>query len=321
VTIVRNVPIDAYHQHSAKTNTKLKVFKKSPLLYHKVYNEKSYQIPTTRALTLGQAIDTLRFDGREVYGQRFIMQPKTYPAEDGTAKDWHGQANYCKAWARSQVLHGRTVLTYDEQMMIEAMNLEISRHPIASALLAQGESQLTFRRTSERFEMEVQVRPDHFSENPIEVMHRGEIALSSNGKPYMADLKSIDDLDNLYDVLDPESPRTGRPITKHGYYRQGGLAQWVAAQDVGETAHFLIFVEKAEPHRVAVVELDGDFLDIGYSEVAADLQRLRQCEVANVWPGSPEHVIKMFAPEWLTERANREAVARMDVGAPVEAEA
>ncbi len=201
--------------------------------------------------------------------------------------------------------------------MIEAMNLAIGAHPLASALLSQGEPQPTFRRVSEKFEMEVQVRPDWLSLEPIEVRVGNDPRIDTQGRGYLVDLKSIDDLDNLYDVLDPESPRTGRPITRFGYYRQAGLAQWVTSQDIGETEHFLVFVEKAAPHRVAVVQMDGSYIDIGAKEVFADLQRLRACEVANVWPGSPEHVIHLRAPEWLEQRANREQASLIHACIPV----
>ncbi len=270
-------------------------------------------MPRTRALVLGNAIDCLLFDGREVYARKHVMQPKTYMAADGTEKKWTNQSNTCKQWTQETILRGGVILTYDEAMMIEAMLLSLQRHPLVAALLAQGRPQVTFRRESERYGMQVQVRPDWFSEQPIS---RPDLGLDSGGLPYLADLKSTEDFNLWFDVLDPESPRSGKPVTDFGYYRQAGMVQWVANQDVGRTAHYHIVVEKKQPYRVGVVQLTDEYLELGFNEVDADLQRLKACLTANVWPGSVTRVISLAPPQWLLDRGVRQAGASVDVGAP-----
>ncbi len=109
----------------------------------------------------------------------------------------------------------------------------------------------------------------------------------------------------------------GKTIWSLGYHRQSGMQQWVAEKDIGRTAHFLIFVETVEPMRVAVVQLDPDYIDAGWSDVEADLFRLKACMMANVWPGSPERVLTLRAPNHVLETASREATASAAAGFPI----
>lgn len=319
MTIIRGESIADYHANDAESSSSLKIFRHSPLLYHRVYNEKSYQIPETRALIVGRAIDCLEFDGREEYAKRFAITPKTYPAEDGSPKPWTGNADYCKSWQRAQAMRGLEVISAHEALAIEWMHDAIKRHPVAQALLSQGEPQVTFRLSSDRFGMDLQVRPDWWNEKPLEVP---ELGLSTAGLGYQCDLKSTIAFDSWFDVNDPEDLRSGRPVYDLGYYRQAGLAQWVAYQDVGQTAHFLIVVEKVQPFRCGVFEMTSAYLDMGFKEIGEDLQRLRNCQLTNIWPGSVERVMRLAPQEWMEQRGMRMSMAAQESGLiPVGSEA
>ncbi len=309
MTIIRSLAMREYHNHRAITNTKLKLFRRSPLLFHRVYNEKSYIIPTTRAMVMGRAIDTLLFDGREEFAKQYTTAPETYENDDGDVKPWHGSANYCKAWARMQAILGKDVLNLTETRSLEWMLNAVRSHPLASALLSQGEAQVTFRSVNETYGMEIQVRPDWFSDKPIISV---DLGLDTAGDPYICDLKSVVDFDKVISVLDPLNPRNGEPVYRLGMHRQAGMAQWVVAQDVGRTAHFLIFIERQQPYRVGVVILNGEYLDLGYEDTQADLRRLKSCQVANKWPGSVDRLITLAPPDWLLEKGAREHQANAE---------
>lgn len=315
MTIVRNESLDTYHARKGTVSaSRLKIFRESPLLYRKTFIDGTVPREDTRALIAGRAFDCLLFDGRDAYVKQYSVPPKTYPSDKGEDKAWTMQANYCKAWATAELMHGRQVVDKNDAVAFEAMLHSIRSHPLAAALLGQGEPQVTFRRSSERFGLEVQVRPDWYSEKPIE---RPDLGLASNGLPYLLDLKTTADFSEWFDPLDPDSPRAGKPVHTYGYHRQGAMAQWCSFQDIGRTAHFLLVVEKSEPFRCGIVQLDDSYLELGWADVEADLLRLKNCHTTDVWPGSPGRVITLTPPQWLLDASVRQATASVDAGLPI----
>ncbi len=300
------LPLWAYHAASAVSNSKLNVFRQRPMLFKRTFLDQAVTRKSTKALDLGAGFDCALFDGDEKFAQDYICTPDTYLDKEGTCKPWHNGSNTCKAWLADQVEQGRTVLERDALTRFQSMREAIKAHPLASALLSQGEAQVTIRRHSEKFDLDLQVRPDWLSLKPIE---RPDLGLSSGGMPYQVDCKTTEDFNDWFAPLDPESPRQGKPVWTYGYHRQGGMAQWVAFQDIGRTAHFLMVVEKKEPFAVGIICLSSDYLDLGWNQVEGDLQRLKACMVSDRWPNSPAHVITLHPPQWLMDQGVREAVA------------
>jgi hypothetical protein len=298
--------MDSYHNHDAVSASKLAVFRECPLLYKRTFIDKAVTRASTAALREGAGFDSLLFDGDEVFASTYVCKPATYTdSKSGEVKPWNGNSNTCKAWLAAAEAHGKVILDADALTRFALMREAIRKNPWATALLSQGEAQVTFRREAQKFGgLEVQVRPDWFSEAPIE---RPDLGLSSGGRPYLLDLKTTADFGDWWDPIDAADPRQGKPVYTYGYHRQAGFAQWVAHKDVGETAHFLLVVEKDEPFRVGIVQLSGDYLDLGWSAVEGDLTRLAACRATNKWPGSPEGVLSLKPPLWLEEKAAREA--------------
>ncbi len=307
MTIIRGEPMWAYHANEAISNSKLSVFRDSPLLYKRLFIDGDLTKERTAALDEGAGFDSLLFDGQEKFLQDYACKPQTYrDAETDEIKKWNGNANVCKEWARDQEGEGRTVLEKDVWQRFVSMRTAIRTNPLAIALLSQGEAQVSIRRRSSKFDLDVQVRPDWLSEQPIEFP---DLGLSSGGLPYVADLKTTEDFSKWFSPIDPNSPRQGKPVWDFGYHRQAGFQIWVAHKDIGKAAHFLLVCEKHEPFRVGVIRLSDEYLDLGWNAVEGDLTRLSACKIANKWPGSPERIITLHPPDWLLEQGVREAVA------------
>ncbi len=306
--LIRDEPMWFYHCQTAVSSSKLSVFRDCPLLYKRMFLDGEITREKTAALNEGAGFDSLLFDGEDKFLQDYVCTPLTYTdAKTAEVKKWNGNANVCKDWTANQEAEGRTPLAKDAWQRFVSMRTAIKNHPLASALLSQGEPQVTIRRTAETFDnLQVQVRPDWISQKPIDFPNLG---LSSNGLPYLLDLKTTEDFGDWWDPIDPENPRQGSPVWRYGYHRQAGFAQWVAFQDIGRTAHFLLVVEKREPFRVGVICLSGDYLELGWDAVKGDLQRLTLCRAADVWPGSPQRVLTLSPALWLHDKAAREAVA------------
>ncbi len=202
---------------------------------------------------------------------------------------------------------GKVVLDGDAWSRFVLMREAVRKNPMAAAIIAQSRAQLTFRMKAQKFDgLEVQVRPDLFSEKPIDLP---EFGLTSGGLPFFTDLKTTADFGEWFDFIDPTNPRLGAPVWNFGYHRQAGFVQWVGHKDVGKTAHFLLVVEKDEPYRVGIIALAPDFLELGWAAVEGDLRRLVACQTANQWPGSPAGVVTLNPPSFLLEKGAREAQA------------
>ena len=305
MTIITNLTIEAYHEHEAITNSKLKVFRECPLKYKRYFLDHADEKERTKALDEGAGFDCLLFDGDDEFSRKFALKPDTYPGEKGESK-WNGNANYCKAWSAARDAEGKIVLDSDAWSKFVLMRQAIQQHPAAMAIINQSVSQLTFRLNSAKFGFEVQTRPDLFSKDPIS---RPEFGLDSQGLPFFCDLKTTANFSDWFDPIDPTDHRAGSPVYKFGYHRQAGLCQWVAHKDLGKSHHFLMVVEKAEPYRVGIIELGADYLNLGWDAVEADLKNLAACRLTKIWPGSPQSVIKLQPPQWLLDKSAREAMA------------
>lgn len=310
MTIITGLPIEQYHQHEAITNSKLKVFRECPLKYKRYFIDRADEKERTKALEEGAGFDCLLFDGELEFARKFVCEPETYPGEDKKGnpeiKKWTMSANYCKAWAAAREAEGKTVLGSDAWSKFVLMRQAIQQHTAAMAIINQSVSQLTFRLDSAKFGFEVQTRPDLFSKDPIFLP---EFGLDSKGLPFFTDLKTTANFSDWFDPIDPTDHRAGSPVYKFGYHRQAGLCQWVAHKDIGKSHHFLMVAEKQEPYRVGIIELGSDYLNLGWDAVEADLKNLAACRLTNIWPGSPTSVIKLQPPQWLLDKAAREAQA------------
>ncbi len=304
--IIPDLPIEKYHDHDAETNSKLKVFRDDgPLIYHEMFHRRTLEKRRTKALDEGAGFDCLLFDGEVEFAKRYVVKPETYPADDGKAKPWNMNANHCIAWVAARQAEGRVVLEKDAWTKFVLMRQSFRSNPMIAAILAQSRAQLTFRMKAQKFEgLEVQARPDLFSEKPINLP---EFGLTSGGLPFFSDLKTTESFTDWWDPLDPESKRNGSPVWNFGYHRQGGLVQWIGHKDVGPTDHLLIVQEKVAPYRNGVIRMAQELRELGYDQIMGDLKRLHACKLANVWPGPPMAVIPVRGPDWLYEAGAREA--------------
>lgn len=126
----------------------------------------------------------------------------------------------------------------------------------------------------------------------------------------------------LYDIKTCEdaSPEAcARSVASYGYDTQARwyLDAWKAA--TGEDRRFrFVFVEKAPPHEVSVVELDADpDSEAGWmlnaDSKCREARRIwRECLDANQWPGYPARVALLGAPGWYTQAWNNR-----EIGQPV----
>jgi len=264
-----------YHANPAVSHSKLEVFRKRPRLYQMRYVTRELPEPEpTAAFRIGSAAHCA------------ILEPEKFPTQyaqrpegiDRRTKE--GKA----AWESFTAQHaGKEFLDAAEWAQIAAMGNAVRDNPLASMLLAQGGAELSWR--VETGAIPLQCRTDWFAHIGCEL---------SGGRPYVADIKTIDS-------LDADAFRSfERAAFTYGYHRQAGFYLPLITEVLGVpvTDFFFIAVEKQAPHGVAVFRLTDEAIARGQDESLADLRRLKICWATDNWPNIDPEITQLGLPKW-----------------------
>lgn len=298
MTIIRGESIDDYHAHEALSNSKIGDFiDNGPLWWKRRYRDKAIAGKDSKAFKAGRAFDAMMTEP-DTFEKVYVMQPETYPGDKGEPKPWHNGATFCKDFNARIAAQGLVPLSEKEWTALANMRDAVHEHAIARELIALCEPQVTIRTKMPAWGLTLQARPDMLSTKPASI---------SRGRRFSLDFKTIDSLSRVYDHFDPKNPTVGKPIIEHGYHRQAAIDNCLLAleKEYGDTAHYLVFAEKTEPYRVAVVELSEAFLELGWREVERAMGQIAECHRKNTWPGSPAGVVTIDPPGWLASREER----------------
>lgn len=135
----------------------------------------------------------------------------------------------------------------------------------------------------------------------------------------LIDNAPIDPRQPLYDLktcTDASVDACIRQIVNYGYAIQAAhyLETWKAA--TGEDRRFrFVFVEKAPPHEVAVIELydkpgdEADWMGVALAQTAEARRIWRQCLDSGSWPGYPAQIAVVGAPAWYAPKWDALAAA------------
>jgi hypothetical protein len=264
-----------YHANAAVSHSKLEVFRRRPRLYQMRYVTRELPAPEpTAAFRIGSATHCA------------VLEPEKFPTlyaqrpEGIDRRTKEGKA----AWESFTAQHsGKDFLDAEEWAQISAMMEAVRANPLASQLLAQGTPELSWR--VETGAIPLQCRTDWFNPKGCEL---------SAGRPYVADLKTIES-------LDADAFRSfERAAFTYGYHRQAGFYLPLITEIIGApvTDFFFIAVEKQAPYGVAVFRLTDEAVATGQDESLADLRRLKICRETNVWPNIEPEVTELGLPKW-----------------------
>lgn len=324
--ILRNLPMNDYHAHSAVSNSKLKDFHDGgPLYFKKKHIDKTIHEERTEALLYGAAFDTLLTEP-ERFQELYAVKPTgmSFATKEG------------KQWKIENLLGPtpgveRDIIPEQVHKDFEEMRESLLAHPIIGVIITHpdSEAQVSLRHQSKPFGIEMQTRPDWINLKGITGVNMGPsifVGMDDEGmpkwkdpaeafsKPFIADLKTTQNFSDWFDWCQPTSDRAIRSVVKYAYHRQAALAQHVAIQDpaIGKVEQFLIVVEKQEPFRCGVFQISDAVLDEGFLSIERDLQRLKRCMDSNEWPNSPPSLVMINKTQWLKDQADRERDAFED---------
>lgn len=231
----------------------------------------------SRALDFGKAAHTLLL-GESGFREHFAIRPDEW-------SDW--RTNAVKAWRDEQQQAGRTVLVPEDMETIRGMSRALSAHPLIQSGILQGDIERSLIWQDKDTGVWLKSRPDVL---PV-----------SDG--VVVDLKTCAE-------ASPEAVQ--RSILNHGYALQGALTGRALKRVLGidMTAFVLVFVEKAAPYAVSVVEIDQDWIGFAGRQVQRAIDRFARCVETGHWPAYEDERVVMM-PEWLRRRMEADAEVGM----------
>lgn len=251
-TIV-DIPEDDYFAGPELSVSGAKVLLEAPAKYAHWLRTKS---PSTRAMIVGSALHTT------VLG---TGKPFTVIEGDGRTK----AVKDAKAAAEAE---GAMVLTGDEGAQVERMADAIHTHPLAAAILSQGEAERSIYWIDEQTGVKCRCRVDWLRDNAI------------------VDLKSAA-------TASPDG--FGKHAANFGYHIQAAAYQEAVRAATGDLLPFLFLaVEKDEPHLVGVHELPDEAMEAGRRLWRQALTTYAECTATDTWPDYGHTVITPTWPRW-----------------------
>lgn len=262
--MIGSMPFAEYLDVPGVNWSTLKAMRVSPLHYR---HARDYSRPDTAALAVGRAVHTA------------VLEPDRFPLEyavwTGGRKQGGDWTTFCGANA------GRTIVNETEYATALAIRDAVRANKDAARLLKAGASEQAVTWEDSHTGLSCKARADWLSEYRIGTKKRRSLV----------DLKTTRD-------MDPR--RFGYAAADYGYHCQlahtlNGLAAhgWPA-----DAPAYLIVVESAAPHDVAVLEVDENALWAGDETVMKLLRRVHECELAGTWPGRYAAGAKLELPGW-----------------------
>ena len=261
--LYRNVPIETYHKDTnlfdgfSISSSGLRQVLDRPSLYwgFSPYNEDAFEREEKTSLEFGKAAHMLLL-GEHGFKERYVVRPGIV-----AGKAWQGNRTECRQWLEDQREAGRTVITETEINHIRF---------IADALRSKEAIRLGI--------MNGRIERSLF-------MRHGDMWLKSRPDVVPNDSGDFVDLKTAASV-DDES--LSKAIYQHGYHVQAGLLRMIVRGVLGEDAFSsftFVFVEKAPPYDVRVMQLKDEDIDLGELQARKAIDTVSECLKRNEWPG------------------------------------
>ena len=256
LSILKDEPADVYHSQAKEylSSHQLIDFMKCPFLYQKrhagLIEEKE-----PSAFLIGRAAHTLILEGQDAYESQYAVGGPVNPA---TGKPY---GNTTKKFLEWQEVQQKPVLSSEKAELIAAMYSGVRRNPYACQLLEQGKAEGVLR--AEYCGLPCQIRIDW-----------------TNPEHGIVDLKTCDNLTWF------ESD-----ARRFSYQHQFAFYQNVLDQVIGRMVPvYVIAVEKQEPYRCGVWQVNSETLLLARSEIEAAIERLKNANVEDRWPTGYEEL-------------------------------
>jgi len=243
-------PAAVYHANARDylSSHQLADFRKSPLLYQR--KKLGLIADEDRPAYLeGRALHTLVLEGHDQFEAEYAVGG---PINPRTGAPFGSTTKAFARWAESQ---GKDVLTDAQHELVQKMAEGVRAHQIAVELLSEGIPEGVVR--TEYCGVPCQIRMDWLD------VHRA-----------MVDLKTCDDL-TWFEA----------DARRYGYVYQVAFYRAVLQQVIGLAMPvYFMAIEKREPFRCGLWQVDLDILAQAQRENEAAIDRLKLCIESDSWP-------------------------------------
>jgi len=235
------------------TSHQLADFRRSPILYKR---KKDGLIPRkpTAAMKLGTALHSLLLEGEDVFKAQY--NPADGPINPKTEKPYGTDTIKHDDWLKTQD-QSKEIISKADYSFVSTMTDTVRDHKLASDLLSTGVVERVIRTEIEG------------------------VACQSRFDWYNTDYKAIVDVKTCVNL-----DRFERQVRSFGYVYQ--LAFY--CQDAylalltGYPRAYIIGIEKEEPFRCGVWQIETPALDMAMEENLEAIERLKDCQRTDTWP-------------------------------------
>lgn len=256
---ILNLADPDYRKTPGISKSALDQFARSPAHYKHIIIDGN-RPEATPAMQIGSAFDTLLLTP-ELFAEQYVAAPDV---RRGT-----------KAWDEFEAAaNGRTPLKSDELARLDGMVQAVRNHPAASALLSEGDAQVSYFWQDAASGLALKGRADF-------VRHDGIIV----------DVKTAQDA----------SPSGfARSVFNFRYFVQAAYYLEAQVKTGGPTTDQFVFVvvEKEPPFAVAVYTLDPAALSLGFQTMSRDLARLADRIARDDWSAFGDAVQTISLPRY-----------------------
>ena len=261
---------EVYHESGALSGSGLKTVGRS--IAH--YIEQRRNPPKAAHFDVGTAVHDLVLEGGSNFDDLFVMRPDD---DRGNFRKSEG-----KEWRDEQLAAGKRILDDEQYEAVQQCAASIWEHPQASALLAEGEAEVSY-----------------FWEEVVD-----GVAIPCRARPDWHMPGVVTDLKAMRDAWhDPFA----RAMVNYGY--DMSLAFYCRGIEVvtgrPPDAVFVIAVEKTAPYGVAVYDIGDEWLARGralYMERLAKVAAWLTAPEADLWTGYSPDVQTLEMPRWARRR-------------------
>jgi hypothetical protein len=285
--VYRGVPIDDYHGNTelfdgfSISSSGLRQVLRRPSEYwgFSPYNPNPFEQDEKKALEFGKAAHMLLL-GEDGFKERYVLRP-----EEIDGKAWQGNRTVCKEWIVDQAKAGKVVIS----------DTDIGHIKQIAAALAKKEP-IRLGIMNGRIERSLFVK-----HNSIWLKSRPDVVPNASGD--FVDLKTAASVD---------TESLSKSIFSNGYHVQAGLLRMIVRAVLGPdafTSFTFVFVEKAPPYDVRVMQLKDEDIDLGEQLARRAIATVEDCLKRNQWPGY-DGFEKEFSwvemPSWAKTRIKNE---------------
>lgn len=192
------------------------------------------------------------------------------------ADDWKLKAN--QEIRKAAYAAGQIPLLKSEVDAAQRMAGAVHTHPLAAALLKDGDAELSGVYTDPKTGVRLRFRPDWLTQLP-------------SGRITIVDLKTSQSASPA--EFASSAARFGYALQQVWYCE--GLRVLEITDD---PALLFLIVDKNPPHLVSIVQLDDDAIRYGERQMRRAINLYAACVEDDYWPGYPETVHTISLPRW-----------------------